>query len=115
MDEYFKISLHDPRIIANLRNNYIKIDPGHEYTILITPVGTIADESVKSISPAARKCLFWSEFNSTDIFSYYSETGNAYKKDISHRSKNNYDQVLGDELIWEKDEPYETRFSFIND
>ena len=80
MDEYFKISLHDPRTIANLRNNYIKIDPGHEYTILITPVGTIADESVKSISPAARKCLFWSEFNSTNIFSYYSETGNAYEK-----------------------------------
>ena len=75
MDEYFKISLHDPRVIANLRNNYIKIDPGHEYTILITPVGTIADENVKSISPEARKCLFWSEFNSTDIFTYYSETG----------------------------------------
>lgn len=72
----FKLSVHSPNEVPNMRNNYVTLKAGYEYLILITPSGTESDENIRSIDVEKRECYFADEFNSTDLFKNYTESGN---------------------------------------
>ena len=79
LDDKFKLSLHSPKDVPDLRNNYLTLKPGFEYLVLITPTATKSDDNIRRIDPFSRQCHFWDEFNSTVLFNNYTETGKAFK------------------------------------
>ncbi|XP_059083938.1 uncharacterized protein LOC131881175 [Tigriopus californicus] len=74
LDKSFKIGIHHPGSLADLRNDYIKVKPGFEYQVLITPQVHTAEESLRSMSLEKRKCQFQDESSDSLLFKSYSQT-----------------------------------------
>ncbi|TRY61063.1 hypothetical protein TCAL_12244 [Tigriopus californicus] len=74
LDKSFKIGIHHPGSLADLRNDYIKVKPGFEYQVLITPQVHTAEESLRSMPLEKRKCQFQDESSGSVLFKSYSQT-----------------------------------------
>ncbi|XP_059089063.1 uncharacterized protein LOC131885143 [Tigriopus californicus] len=75
VENVFKIALHDSSSIPDLRYDYIKISPGLEYKILITPTKIESDESLRSMDIERRNCRFDDEIEDSVLFQKYSQSG----------------------------------------
>ena len=57
----FRISIHDPMSIADLRSTGVDIEAGYISTFLITPSQKVTSPEVKSLPMNKRNCSFPSE------------------------------------------------------
>ena len=54
----FKIAIHDPTEIADLRQTGAEIEPGYTSTFLITPSQIVTSLSAKDLTEEQRQCRF---------------------------------------------------------
>ncbi|XP_059097852.1 uncharacterized protein LOC131892113 [Tigriopus californicus] len=71
----FRISIHDPQNVPDLRNDYIELKGGFTYTVLVSPSQLITNEDAKSIEIHRRNCRFHFENANMKILRNYSQTG----------------------------------------
>lgn len=71
----FKIGIHDPTEIADLRQTGIEIEPGYTSTFLITPSQIVTSLSPKGLMEEQRQCRFDLENGSLRLFKDYSQSG----------------------------------------
>ena len=73
LKRFIKVALHDPSAFPELRDGFVKIQPGYEYTFLVTPHKTFSTEGVRSLGLSQRKCRFPDESEGLEIFKEYSQ------------------------------------------
>ena len=66
----FKINIHDPSSVADLRTAGINVIPGYETTFLITPSKIVTSEDVRDLPFYKRNCLFQDEADNLILFKY---------------------------------------------
>ena len=70
----FKIAIHDPTEIADLRQTGVEIEPGYTSTFLITPSQIVTSSSAKDLTEEQRQCRFDLENGSLKLFKDYSQS-----------------------------------------
>lgn len=71
----FKIAIHDPGSVPDLRNDYIEIHPGFEYKILIAPQKIEGEDTLRGMDLERRNCRFEDEVYESRLFNRYSQSG----------------------------------------
>ena len=71
--EPFRISIHDPLSIADLRSSGVDVEVGYVSTFLITPSQIVTSPTAKNLPKEKRKCLFQEESNKLTLFKEYSQ------------------------------------------
>lgn len=73
----FKIAIHDPMSLPDLRSagTVLDIKPGYSTTIHITPSFEVTSSSTKSMPEQERNCRFASESDDSQLFKRYSRVG----------------------------------------
>lgn len=71
----FRISIHDPKNVPDLRNDYMELKGGFTYTVLVSPSQLITNEDAQSIEIERRHCRFYFENSNMKILRNYSQTG----------------------------------------
>ena len=85
-----KIQLHQDKELANLlqANTYdvdllpLTLEPGHEYTIRVTPYGRRSSDQLKALNIEQRNCKLEEEVEGTSIFKIYTEGNCRYECEV---------------------------------
>ena len=70
----FKITIHDPMSIGDLRRSGVELEPGYIFTFLITPSQIVTSRSAKDLPQKDRQCQFGFESRSLKLFNEYTQS-----------------------------------------
>ena len=70
----FKIAIHDPMSIADLRRSGVEVEPGYISTFLITPSQIVTSWSAKDLPEKDRQCRFNFESRKLKLFKEYTQS-----------------------------------------
>ena len=70
----FKIAIHDPMSIGDLRRSGVEVEPGYISTFLITPSQIVTSSSAKDLEEEQRQCRFSFETKSLNLFTKYTQS-----------------------------------------
>ena len=70
----FKVSIHDPMSVGDIKSSGFEVMPGYVTTFLITPTQIVSSESTMQLPPSKRICLFQHENNDLTLFKVYSQS-----------------------------------------
>ena len=70
----FKVAIHDPMSIGDLRRSGVEVEPGYISTFLITPSQIVTSSSAKGLAEERRQCRFNFESRSLKLFTEYTQS-----------------------------------------
>ena len=79
----FKVSIHDPLTIADLRSTGVEVEPGYLSTFLITPSQIVTSQTVMALKEERRECRFKKEHEKLKIFQEYSQVSCIFECQIN--------------------------------
>jgi hypothetical protein len=71
----FKVSIHDPLSIADLRSSGVDVEVGYVSTFLISPSQIVTSPNAQGISEERRQCRFQHERKGMKLFKAYTHSG----------------------------------------
>jgi hypothetical protein len=71
----FKVSIHDPMSIADLRTTGVDVEVGYLSTFLISPSQIVTSRNAQSLSEKRRECRFQHERKGLKLFKEYTRSG----------------------------------------
>ncbi|XP_023158401.1 pickpocket protein 28-like isoform X2 [Ceratitis capitata] len=74
----FKLSIHNPEVMPDIRENGLLLPPGQESFVRLLPTQLIAHKKLRNLSRKQRNCLFEEE-SKLNVFSYYSYENCVYE------------------------------------
>ncbi len=78
----FKVSIHDPLTIADLRSTGVEVEPGYLSTFLITPSQIVTSPTVMGLEESRRGCRFKDETQDLVIFKEYTQVSCTFECQI---------------------------------
>ena len=69
----FRVSVHDPLMVADLIGTGVDIKPGYTSTFIITPSQSITNRNTKHLPQGKRKCQFKDENEDFSLFKEYRQ------------------------------------------
>ena len=101
----FRVSIHDPMSVADLRRSGVEVEAGYISTFLITPSQIVTSKSARGLPEEKRECRFQFDSQSLTLFNEYTQSSCIFECQLKkalekcHCMPWNYPQLNGSHPI----------------